>query len=264
MARVAEPRISVVIPTFQRPDACAAAVTSALEQTLPPLEVLVCDDGSEDETADRFGDWERRDERVRYLRLPRRGRPAPVRNAGVRAARGDWVAFCDDDDAWRPEKLAIQAPHLRAERVVATNAERSTGGAYLPEHGEPREPTRAEMLRVNPVITSTAVAEREAVLAAGGFLEAPWALGVEDYALWLRLADRGARFLVLPEVTVDYHDHRAGRLSNRLVEQETAVARLAWSRWARRPLDGAQLSAAGNATVAAARLWRANRRRASA
>jgi glycosyltransferase involved in cell wall biosynthesis len=258
------PRISVVIPTFERPDACAEAVESALAQTLEPLEVIVCDDGSGDGTRERFSGWERRDPRVRYLGLPHTGRPAPARNAGTRAARGDWVALLDDDDTWRPDKLAIQAPHLEPGRVVATNAQRTSGGAYFPELDAPYEPARAELLRVNPVITSTAVVERSAALAAGGFHEAPWALGVEDFALWLSLADRGTRFLVLPDVTVDYRDHtQSGRLSNRLVRQEAALARLSWQRWLRRPVELARLTAAGNHTVAAARLWRLSRRGAA-
>ena len=240
-----------MIPTFERPGACAEAVESALGQTLPPVEVLVCDDGSRDETPERFSAWEREDARVRYLALPPGRRPAPARNAGVRAARGDWVAFLDDDDRWRPDKLAVQAPHLSPGVVVASNAERSTGGAYFETPPDP-----AQILRVNPVITSTAVAERSAVLAAGGFHEAPWARGVEDYALWLRLADRGARFVILPDVTVDYHEAEVGRLSNRIATQEAAVARLAWHRWVRRPHDLARLTAAGNHTVAA---WRARR-----
>jgi glycosyltransferase involved in cell wall biosynthesis len=257
---VAEPRISVVIPTFQRPSECAAAVASALAQTLEPLEVLVCDDGSADETRERFSEWERDDERVRYLGLPHAGRPAPARNAGLKAARGDWVAFLDDDDRWRPEKLAIQAPHLAPGRVVATNAWRSSGSAYFPDLAEPREPTPAELMRVNPIVLSTAVAARGELIAAGGFLEAPWARGVEDYAVWLRMADRGAHFLVLPDTTVDYEDHPGARLSNAVAAQEAAAARLAWRRWARQPLGSGRLRVAASHSVAAARVRRESRR----
>lgn len=257
---MAEPRISVVIPTFQRPDACAAAVESALAQRLQPLEVLVCDDGSEDDTAERFGEWERRDERVRYLRLPHRGTPGPSRNAGVRAARGDWVGFCDDDDRWLPEKLERQVAHLDPRRVVASNARLTSGRDYFPDLTAPRAPSRAELLRVNPVVVSTAVAARSALLAAGGFHEAAWARGVADYGMWLALADRGVLPLVLPDVTVEYDDDPAGRMSNASAKQELAVARLAWGRWVRRPSELARLTAAGNHTVAAARLWRVTRR----
>ena len=257
---MAEPRISVVIPTFQRPSTCAAAVASALAQTLAPLEVLVCDDGSSGETRERFSEWERDDERVRYLALPHAGRPAPARNAGLRAARGDWVAFLDDDDRWRPEKLAIQAPHLALDRVVATNAWRSSGATYFPDLAAPREPTRTELLRVNPIVLSTAVAARSPLIAAGGFPEAAWARGVEDYAVWLRMADRGARFLVLPDTTVDYEDHPGTRLSNAVSAQEAAVARLAWRHWGRRPLDTGRLRAAASHSVAAARVRRGARR----
>jgi glycosyltransferase involved in cell wall biosynthesis len=245
-------QISVVIATFERSDACGAAVTSALEQTLAPLEVIVCDDGSSDDTRARFEAWQRDDQRVRYLPLPHSGRPAPARNAGVRAARGEWVAFLDDDDIWRSGKLEQQAPHLSPGHVVAANAQRTSGAAYFPDLDAPLRPSREDILGANPIITSTAVASRERVLAAGGFLEATWARGVEDYALWLRLASSGAEFLVLPEVLVDYSDDASGRLSTAPVRREAAVARLAWTQWARDRSDRPALSAAVQHTRSAA------------
>ena len=255
----------MVIPTFERPDACAAAVESALGQTLAPVEVLVCDDGSRDDTPERFSAWERGDARVRYLGLPHAGSPGPSRNAGVRAARGDWVAFLDDDDRWLPEKLERQGPHLRPDRVVATNARLTSGGIYFPDLREPRRHARSDVLRVNPVVVSSAVAPREAVLAAGGFPEPRWARGVADYGLWLALADRGADFLVLPDVLVEYEDDPAGRMSSKRAVQETAVARLAWGRALRAPADRGVRRAAANHAAAAGRVWwedRVSRRRA--
>ncbi|MEA2451006.1 MAG: hypothetical protein QOG63_2938 [Thermoleophilaceae bacterium] len=233
-----------MISTFQRPEACAEAVESALAQDPAPLEVLVCDDGSEDGTRERFTAWGEKDPRVRYVRVAHAGWPAPARNAGVRAARGDWVAFLDDDDRWRAGKLAVQAPHLTPGTVVATNAQRSSGAPYFPDLDAPLAPTRADLLRENLLIASTAIAPRDAILAAGGFPEAAWARGVEDYAVWLRLAQAGARFVVLPDVTTDYSDHPAGRLSTAPLRQELGVARLAWSQWLARPSDRVALGAA--------------------
>ncbi|MGQ9503351.1 MAG: glycosyltransferase family 2 protein [Thermogutta sp.] len=99
------PRISVVIPVFNGERFLAEAIRSALAQTLPPYEILVVDDGSTDESAElaeSFGPP------VRVLREENRGEAA-ARNCGIEAARGDWIAFLDCDDVWKPEKLALQA-----------------------------------------------------------------------------------------------------------------------------------------------------------
>lgn len=247
------PRVSVVVPTYQRFQACADAVTSALEQRPPPIEVLVCDDDSTDETKTEFERWAGREPRLRYVRLGRHaGRPAPARNLGIRAARGDWVAFLDDDDRWLPGKLAVQHPFLADDRydVVATDAERSSGGYYFGIEGGSWEPDRAAVVAANPIITSTAVARRELLLQVGGFPEQRWLTGIEDYGLWLRLADRGARFLVLEAPLIRYEDSRAERLSSAAARRQLAVARLSWGRWVRAPGERALANAAVANTTA--------------
>ena len=103
--------ISVVIPTFNRATIVPDAIDSALSQSLPPLEVIVVDDGSSDQTREtlhsRYGD------RIRYLHQPNGG-VSSARNTGIRAARGDWIAFLDSDDQWLPSKLESQLRHTRA------------------------------------------------------------------------------------------------------------------------------------------------------
>ena len=104
--------VSVIIPTYNRQHTLLAAIQSALSQTLPPLEVLVCDDGSTDGSAEAVAALD--DPRVRWLTGPHAGYPAVPRNRGLREARGEWVAFLDDDDVWLPEKLAVQKKMLYA------------------------------------------------------------------------------------------------------------------------------------------------------
>jgi glycosyltransferase involved in cell wall biosynthesis len=242
--------VTAVISTFERPDACERAVRSVLAQEPGPLEVLVCDDGSMDETAERFSD----DPRVRYVRVePNRGTPAPARNAGVASARGEWVAFLDDDDEWLPGKLAAQLAHADQADVVATNAKTTEGELYFPSAPAVHRPARGELLAANPVIQSSAMVRRERLLAAGGFPEEPWLRGLEDYAAWLSLADTGARFVVLGDPLVRYTSHGESRFSGGApLRVELAAARLAWRRLRRSPRDGALLRAALNKTAAAA------------
>jgi glycosyltransferase involved in cell wall biosynthesis len=245
--------VSAVIVTYERPDKCERALVSVLEQDPKPLEILVCDDGSADGTQERFRSWEARDNRVRYLRLePNRGTPGPARNLGVAAALGDWVAFLDDDDAWLPGKLAAQLEWASDADVLGTNARTTTGELYFPQTAATWRPTRDELLHQNPVICSSALVRREVLVKAGGFPEARWLRGIEDYAAWLALADHGARLLVLGEPLVYYTSDSSERFSTDAVRVAAAGARLAWRRALTRPLDRSLLRAAANHTAGAA------------
>ena len=107
----ARPLVSVVMPNYNYGRFLPDAITSALDQTYAHLEVLVCDDGSTDdsrEVAERFA---RRDERVRLLASAENRGQAAAFNRGVEAARGDVICFLDSDDIWLPDKVerVIQA-----------------------------------------------------------------------------------------------------------------------------------------------------------
>jgi glycosyltransferase involved in cell wall biosynthesis len=105
----AEPNpVSVVIPTRNRPDLVRRAVKSALDQTLAPTEVVVVIDGPDVPTQVALRQFNH--PAVRIVQLPRSFGGASARNAGVAAARGEWIAFLDDDDEWMPLKLARQLP----------------------------------------------------------------------------------------------------------------------------------------------------------
>jgi len=98
--------VSVVIPTFKRHEEVTRAIRSALAQTLPPLEVIIVNDGPDPvkgELIDAIGDV-----RVIFHEAPRRGNASATRNFGIRQARGDWIALLDDDDIWLPHKLEAQ------------------------------------------------------------------------------------------------------------------------------------------------------------
>lgn len=102
-------RISVVIPAYNNERWIGRAIKSVLAQSRAAEEIIVVDDGSRDNTAAvaaGFG------ERVRLIRQDNAGASA-ARNAGIRAATGNWIAFLDADDEWLPEKLALQIEHLR-------------------------------------------------------------------------------------------------------------------------------------------------------
>jgi len=139
------PDVSVVIPTWSRPDLVIRAVRSALAQTYGDLEVVVVVDGPGDTTAEELAQLT--DPRLRVVVLPAKGGAPNARNAGVEAALGKWVAFLDDDDEWLPSKLEIQlklAAATHAEQpIVASRLLNRTPRAEsimprrLPAPGEP-------------------------------------------------------------------------------------------------------------------------------
>jgi len=185
--------VSVIIATWNRSASLERAVRSALSQSHPPLEVLVCDDGSTDDTEQvvrSFGD-----SRVIWLPGERAGRPAIPRNRGIGNSRGEWLAFLDDDDVWLPEKLEIQLLEAARQpcRAVCSDAWRvrpsTASGAETLIGGHGRVLTFNAMLAGNPVICSSMMLKREVAAATGGFPERQELAAIEDYALWLRVAD---------------------------------------------------------------------------
>jgi glycosyltransferase involved in cell wall biosynthesis len=197
-------RVSVVIPTYNSGPLVVEAVESALGQTAPPHEVIVVDDGSTDDTADRLA---RFGGRIHYLRQAN-ARVAAARNTGLRAATGDAVAFLDADDVWHPEKLARQAVALAADPalgLLATQVFAWPGPS--PELGAapPAVATyRTEgMLPVNPVTTSSVLVRRDVLERAGEFDRELF--GPEDYDLWLRCS-RVAGVGVLQQPLTGYRD----------------------------------------------------------
>ncbi|HUI25680.1 MAG TPA: glycosyltransferase family 2 protein, partial [Candidatus Kryptonia bacterium] len=104
------PLVSVIIPTFDRRALVREAVESVLAQQSAAFELIVVDDGSTDGTGAALAPLT---DRLRYLRHDNRGVSA-ARNAGVRIAQGEWLAFLDSDDRWLPNKLAVQLAYIAA------------------------------------------------------------------------------------------------------------------------------------------------------
>lgn len=190
-------RLSVIIPTYNRASLVRAAVDSALRQSVPPHEVLVCDDGSTDDTLALLRTVFANVPKVKVLPLPHTGLPAAARNAGIAAASGDWLAFLDSDDVWLPEKTARQWAAIQAQPalgLVSANAfvVRCGVGPHLRttliRHVPTGEVTLAKLLEENVVVASSALVKRTLLVEAGAFSEQQELRSVEDYELWLRIA----------------------------------------------------------------------------
>jgi len=181
--------ISVVIPAYNAGCFIAAAIESALAQTIPLIEVLVIDDGSTDDTFRIASSYPGP---VRAL-TKANGGPASARNLGVQHARGEWIAFLDADDRWFPNKLEKQM-ELIDPAVAVVHA-----GCLGRSDGVPAETTFAQLWRRNCIVNSTALVRRSVFIQLGGLDEDPQIVGVEDYNLWLRIAAAGWKICGLSE-----------------------------------------------------------------
>jgi succinoglycan biosynthesis protein ExoO len=97
--------VSVIIPAYNVSGIVERAIRSAAAQTLPPLEILVIDDCSTDNTVDVLRTLGREIPSLRVLSTPTNGGPSIARNVGLREAKADWIALLDSDDAWKPGRL---------------------------------------------------------------------------------------------------------------------------------------------------------------
>lgn len=191
------PSISVVSPAFNARAWVIRSLETVLAQTLPPTEVILSDDGSTDGTPDRVEELFRREGRSRRVVL--RGAhlgPGAARNAGIRAANGEWIAFFDSDDLWRPDKLEVVAraiaAHPDANIVCHSEVHRRLDGSEgLLDYGARHDPDQAigpQLFRANLFSTSALVCRRDVLVSAGLFDE--HLRSAQDYEFWLRLAPR--------------------------------------------------------------------------
>jgi len=202
--------VTVVVPAYQAESFLPATLATVAQQTALPFELIVVDDGSTDDTCNitEIFALAHPELRMRLLREPHRG-PGAARNAGVRAARSDWIAFLDSDDLWHPSKLESMLTAMRAHpdaNIYCHNeAIRSLDGSQqVTDYGARIHyglPLARQLFRNNCFSTSAVVCRRELVLRCGGFDET--LSSAQDYDLWLRMSpDLVPRFV--PEVLGTY------------------------------------------------------------
>ncbi|MFN8496850.1 MAG: glycosyltransferase family A protein [Anaerolineae bacterium] len=207
------PEVTVIIPTYNRPELLRRAIASVVAQTFEEWEAIIVDDGSPMEVASTvaaFGD-----SRLRYIRQENSG-PSVARNRGLEHANGEYVAFLDDDDMFLPHKLELQVEVMRRQSAcdVVLGGYRIVDpeGRLLKEeqpwgHHNPNE-VKTWLLGC-PTIPSVPLIRTQALADCGGFdtmLDRP-----EDWDLFLRLARDGRHMAFVESVVAVYSIGAAGR-----------------------------------------------------
>jgi len=183
------PLVSIIIPTYNRASIILTAVASVEQQTFTDYEIIVVDDGGSDDTRGLLES--RHNDKIIYLRKETNQGLAAARNTGMQAARGEYLAFLDDDDAWLPEKLALQIPILQQNPATGMV---HCGYTEIDEHGrvlrrvQPDKKGRVyhRLLYYNNIVLSGVVVRKGLAARVGCFDEN--LSGCADWDLWLRIA----------------------------------------------------------------------------
>lgn len=202
--------VSVVIPTCNRRSVIDRALVSVLDQTRPPLEVVVVDDGSTDGTHEYLTERYQDHPAVRIIKQPKKGVSA-ARNRGIRASKGDWIALLDSDDEWRPRKLEKQLAAIADQpefRICHTDEIWIRQGARVnpkAKHAKSGGWILSRCLAMCVISPSSVLLHRLLLEEVGLFDEELPAC--EDYDLWLRICSRYPVLYVDEPLVVKYGGH---------------------------------------------------------
>jgi glycosyltransferase involved in cell wall biosynthesis len=237
---VSAERVSVVVPTYNDVGRIGDALTSIVTQTTPPGEIVVSDDASQDDLGEfvsQFAERHARGVPIRYVRLESNSGDAAARNAGILAARGEWIAICDSDDIWAPTKLQRQLELLSewngSQRIALlgshgynmNDAKRVISPAVMGPTSEKAYDAIRQRGGLFFVIHSSVLFSRADYDAVGGYSTAEYG-AANEFELFCRMADLGV-VMNLPEPLV-YYRKRAGSMQLDLFwDRHYSVMRLA-------------------------------------
>ena len=186
-----KPSVSVIIPTYNRAHLLGQAIQSVLDQTYQNFEIIVVDDGSANNTEEIVKVFN--DPRICYIRHEKNRGGSAARNTGIKAARGEYIAFLDSDDEWLPEKLEKQLKvfkdqDLRAGVVYTRFIVINENGDFKITHFLLHQGYILKELLISNCVgtTSTVMVKRECFEKVGGFDEnLP---SCQDWDMWIRIA----------------------------------------------------------------------------
>ena len=198
----------MIIPAYNRQEFIQKAVESVLNQTFKDFELIIIDDGSTDDTKKIIQSF--KDKRIRYYYHFNRG-PAVARNKGIKKSSASYIAFLDSDDAWAPEKLAIQMKAMKEhpEYLISHTEEEWYKGKrrikHLNIHKKKQDNIFKRSLQLCSISMSTVIIKKELTVRIGLF--DPDLEVCEDYDYWLRVTAQYPVLLIDQALTIKQGGH---------------------------------------------------------
>jgi glycosyltransferase involved in cell wall biosynthesis len=212
---VDEPMVSIITPTYNSIDYIADTLQSVAGQEYKNWEHIIIDDASTDATQSVVDACAKRDNRIRFIKLPINSGAAVARNTGIRAARGRYIAFLDADDLWLPHKLARQLAFMRETGAAFAYASFDLideSGLGIGRVEVPQTATYTSLLRNNVIGCLTAMYDTEKT----GKIEMPLIRKRQDLGLWLRILKKIPEARGVSEVLGQYRIRPGSISSNKL------------------------------------------------
>lgn len=211
----ATPLVSVVIPTYNHARYLNRALQSVLDQTYVNWEAIVIDNHSTDNTDEVMASFA--DQRITYLKIHNNGVIATSRNAGIRAAKGEWIAFLDSDDWWTADKLQVCFDCINNNvDLVYHDLEMVSDQPRLfrpktIKSWQLKSPVLIDLMaRGNAIATSSAVVKTKLLNQIKGMNENLDMVAAEDYNTWLRIAQLTDGFRYVSKKLGFYRLHNQG------------------------------------------------------
>ena len=224
--------VSVILTTFNRSSRLKKAIQSVLNQTYPDFELIIVDDNSKDDTEKVVKSF--KDPRISYIkRTKTSGTDAKPRNQGIMASKGEYIAFLDDDNTYRPDHLmALYNELTRVSPIPYATKEITTldvvyGDRWLtdetgnikPQLGISMDFDPTMLMQRNFIDTSDVLIKRQALFDVGG-VDERWHKYL-DWNLWVRMCKAGKKFKRVPIILTDYYLHTKMRSVNYKTKGET-------------------------------------------
>ena len=217
------PKVSVIIPTYNRAYCIERAVNSALSQTYHDYEIIVIDDGSTDTTRDILKKY---DHRITHIYQPNRG-ISNARNHGIRLSKGKYIAFLDSDDTWIPEKLAIQVKLLEddsklgivcSKMIILDNLGNECGIKPEDRTGN----NFKELIEIGGDLPTSSVMTRRECFDKVGMFDESLAM-MEDFEMWVRIASQYDIYFFNEKILAYYYQHDHQITKNKILVYESYI-----------------------------------------
>ena len=224
------PLVSIIVTTFNRKELLKETIHSIINQTFKDFELIVVDNFSDYDFFEYINSF--KDNRIRPYQNSNDGIIAINRNYGIKKVKGEYIAFCDDDDLWYPDKIQKQVLSLKKSNnkmIFSMQKEFGETSIFSIRFGINPIPFRVktsteDLIKNNCIPLSSVLLEKSIINEVGVFNEDGIFLAVEDNELWIRIS-KLYKIDFLPEVLVLHRNHNNNffDLSKNIIDKRKAI-----------------------------------------